>query len=79
MFTAEAAYVIVIVFAAVLIFLASLPQATVPNYDVPQTMKVAHDMGEARTTSPPTGYAVTGCDNKTTVNLTYYDVGVCMK
>jgi len=77
-FTIEAAYVILIVFSAIFVLVGSMHTATVPNYDTIQTVKVAHDMGENRTTSPPSGYALSGCSHAY-ANLSYYNVEVCMR
>lgn len=80
MFTVEALYIFVIVFSVLLIFISSLQLIDVPSYDLVQTLKVAHDVGENNTSSAPPGYLIDSCDNKTTAVLSYYSsTEVCMK
>ncbi|MFC2174678.1 hypothetical protein ACFLQ2_02300 [archaeon] len=69
-----------VVFAALIVFFASLPSVNVPSYDSVQAMKVIHDMGEEQTIKPPPGYNTTGCEGKTTAMLDYYNetLEVCM-
>jgi len=80
-FSAEAIYIIVVVFAAILVFLAALPNTGTPDYDTVQTMKVMHDLGEAGTANPPPGYNTTHCSGKSVARLPYYNesLGVCME
>jgi len=79
-FTIEAAYVILIVFSALIVLVGSMHTTTVPNYDTVQTMKVAHDMGENRTANPPPGFSTTEADcSHAYASLSYYNIEVCMK
>ena len=77
-FTIEAAYVILIVFSAIIVLIGSMHTATAPNYDTIQAMKVAHDMGENRTADAPDGYAHSGCSHAS-ATLSYYNTEVCMR
>ena len=79
MFTIEAAYVILIVFSAIIVLASTMHASTSPSYDAIQAMKVAHDMGENRTGSPPSGFATAGTCTHAYASLSYYNVGVCMK
>lgn len=81
MFTIEAVYVILIVFSALIVLIASLQTVDVPNYDVVQAMKVSHDAGENMTTEGPPGFelaAPINCPTEDEVGLAYYFVVVCL-
>ncbi len=77
-FTIGAAYVILIVFSAIIVLIGSMHAATAPNYDTIQAMKVAHDMGENRTDAAPAGYALSSCSHAY-ASLSYYNMEVCMR
>ena len=79
-FTIEAAYVILIVFSAIIVLIGSMHTATAPNYDTIQAMKVAHDMGENRTADAPSGFSTTKSDcSHASATLSYYNTEVCMR
>ena len=79
-FTVEAIYIVAIVFVAVILLMSSLQAIESPNYDIIQTMKVAHDYGENKSAELPDGYMNESClPNQTTVNISYYDVEVCFQ
>jgi len=82
MFTAEAVYVLVIVFAALIVFLASIKMVEAPNYDALQAMAAMHDAGYAQA-SPPSDYDYKASGTCTTnaAQLKYYNSSgeVCLK
>ena len=53
-FSIEAMYLLVAVFVVVVALFYSLPMVEQPDYDFISALKVAHDMGQADTSSPPT-------------------------
>ena len=78
-FTVEAIYILAIVFFALFVFVTSLQVIDPPNYDIIQTMAVAHDFGKNVTNELPTGYFEGPCPDKTSVNISYYNVEVCFQ
>lgn len=80
-------YLLVAVFVVIIALFHFLPLISQPDYDFISTLKVAHDMGQANTSSPPktTFWTTTqetyeigvACDtsptNQTVVSILYYD------
>ena len=82
MFTVEAVYVLVVVFAALVVFLASIKMVEAPNYDALQATAAMHDAGYAQA-SPPSDYDYNASGTCTTnaAALAYYNSTgeVCLK
>ena len=80
-FIVEAIYILAIVFATLFLFVSSLETIDPPNYDIIQTMKVAHDYGENHSIEVvfPAGYLKGPCPDQTSANLSYYNVEVCFE
>ena len=85
MFTAEAVFVLAIVFAALMVFIASIKMVEAPNYDAIQAMAAMHDAGYAQAAPPSTDYIYENPDDglcKTNAAmLQYYNASgeVCLK
>jgi len=80
----EATYLLIATFVVVEAMIMFLPNVNQPNYDMISALKVAHDMGQNNTSSPPeispalkSNYDFgVACGNRNdTIKIAYYDYG----